>query len=169
MAKTGILGEDERIELIDGEILVMAPIGEKHVGCVRRCIRTFTSRIGTAAIIDVQDPLQLAGRGEPQPDVTLLRPDAEMLGNVIPTAGDVLLLVEVADTTLQYDRQVKAPLYAQSGIPELWIADLEHDLIEVHRDPTSDGYRTIRIARRGEQIAPVAFPDRPIAVADILG
>jgi Uma2 family endonuclease len=168
MAKVGILGEDERVELIDGEIVVMSPIGRKHANRVRRIIRLFSDLTGQAAILDVQNPVELGEHSEPQPDVVLLRPRPDFY-ETPPTAADILLLVEVSDTTAQYDRSEKVPLYARSGVPEVWLADLPQDVLLVYRDPTPDGYRTIRVAQRGEQIAALAFPDRPIAVADILG
>jgi Uma2 family endonuclease len=168
MGEAGILGEDDRVELIDGEVLKMSPIGHRHVSSVFRLNRAF-QRLGERAIVSIQSPIRLDDHAEPQPDATLLRPRPDIYRDGIPTANDVLLVVEVADSSVEYDRQVKAPLYAHSGIPEYWLVDLQRDHIVVSCDPTADGYATPRVFRRGETIAPLAFPDLVVAVDDILG
>jgi len=169
MAEAGVLNEDDRLELIDGEILEMSPIGPRHAACVMRLTRVFSQKLGEQAIVSTQNPIQLSERSEPQPDLALLRPRTDFYASAHPTAGEVLLLVEVAETSVEYDRQVKVPLYARSGIPEVWLADLNQQRIVVHRDPTPAGFATVRVVRREETIRPAAFPDLTVAVADILG
>lgn len=169
MAEAGILTEDDRVELIDGEIIEMAPIGSRYASCVRRLEDVFGRRFRDAALVSTQNPIRLSEYTEPQPDVTLLRRRADFYASAHPTPEDILLVVEVADTTVDLDRQVKMPLYAQSGIPEAWLVDLNEETITVYRDPTPNGYRTAWTVRRGEMLAPAAFPERHLAVMDILG
>jgi Uma2 family endonuclease len=169
MAEAGILGEDDRVELIDGEIIEMTPIGRRHAACVDRLNRLFARGIGEAAQIRVQNPVQLDEYSEPQPDLTLLRPRPDFYASGHPTPADVLLLIEVGDTSAEVDRQVKVPLYAGSGIQELWLIDLEQETVTAYRDLADDRYRLVQPARRGDRIAPAAFPDRDLTVADILG
>ena len=169
MAEAGVLGEDDRVELIEGEILEMSPIGARHHGCVTRLNHLFTRGFGGQVIVSVRGPIRLGERLEPQPDLALLRPRPDYYASAHATSEDVLLLVEVAETSAEYDRQVKAPLYARSGIPEYWLADLVQQHLTVYRDPTADGYGSVRVARQGEAIRLLAFPDQEIAVADILG
>ena len=169
MAEAGVLTEDDRVELIDGEILEMSPIGRRHSACVARLTSVFSQRLGAAVIVWPQNPVRLSERSEPEPDLALLRPRPDFYASAHPTPADVLLIVEVGDTSVEYDRQVKAPLYAHSGIPELWIVDLNRHHLGVYRDPSEAGYGTTRVLRRGESISPLAFPDLTIAVDDILG
>ncbi len=169
MAEAGILGEDDRVELIEGEIVEMAPIGRRHAGRVARLDRMFQRLTGDESVVWVQNPVRLGEHSEPQPDLALLRPRADFYASDLPTPSDVFLLVEVAETTVELDRRLKTPLYARSGIPELWLVDLDQETLTVYRDPTASGYKTVRVLRRGESIAPGSFPDRPLAVDDILG
>jgi len=169
MAKAGILTEDDRVELIDGEIVEMAPISDRHAGTVNRINTLFVRSFANEAITAVQNPVWLDEHSEPQPDVALLRYRSDFYASAHPTPADVLLLVEVAETTVASDRQVKIPLYARSGIPEVWLVDLDQSTITVYREPSAGGYGTVLTLRRGEQLAPLAFPDRPVAAADILG
>jgi Uma2 family endonuclease len=169
MAKHGILKPDARVELIDGEIVEMSPIGRRHNSKVDRLTRIFVPGLGDAAIVRVQGSVVLDGYGEPEPDLVLLRSRDDFYVDVDATAEDALLIVEVADGSEGYDRLTKAPLYARYRIPELWIADLNRDRIGIYRDPTPTGYATVQIARRGDTISPLAFPDLQIAVDAILG
>lgn len=169
MVKAGILHEDSRVELIDGEVLEMSPIGPRHNACVDRLTRIFVQRLGDAAIVRVQGSIGLGGYGEPQPDIVLLRPRDDFYAASGLTPADILLIVEVAETSEAYDRRTKAPLYARFGIPELWIADLNRQVITVYRDPTPDGYATAQVVRRGGSVSPLAFPDVQIAVDEMLG
>lgn len=170
MVAAGILSEDERIELIRGEMVEMTPIGNRHAGCVRRLNRLFSSRLASRAIVDVQNPIPLEKlQSEPQPDVTLLRYQEDCYSAQPPKPKDVLLVVEVADSSLLYDRDIKIPLYAESGISEVWLVDLSTDSIIVYRRPSPTGYQEARQHRRGEEIAPEAFLDVRFYVNEILG
>lgn len=169
LGQAGVLGEDDRVELIEGEILEMSPIGRIHASRVDRLNRVFNRGVGDAAIIRIQNPIVLGDHSEPEPDLALLRPRADFYAEQHPTEEDVLLVIEVADSSVEYDRQIKAPLYARNGIPEFWLLDLGRDHLVVYRDPTGDGYATTRVVRRGEAISPLAFPHLVIPVADILG
>ncbi len=169
MAQAGILGEDDRVELIDGEVTQMTPIGRRHAACVDRMTTLFVKTFGDDAQVRVQNPVVLGEYTEPQPDLALLRPRPDFYSSGHPNPEDILLLVEVAETSAETDRRVKVPLYARSGIQEFWLVDLEEDTVTVHRDPTPSGYGTVRVVGRGEEVAPVAFPGRPLSAAAILG
>ena len=168
MGESGILGEDDRVELIDGEVLEMSPIGQRHVACVLRLERLLGERFRAVALVSSQNPVVLPPYDEPQPDVALLAPRADFYASGLPGAADVLLLVEAADRSARYDREVKLPRYGQAGIREVWLVDLEHDRLLAYRDPASDGYQVVQTVRRGETLTPLSFPDRPVAVDDIL-
>jgi Uma2 family endonuclease len=169
MAQTGILAPDARVELIDGEIIEMSPIGNRHMAAVDRLTNIFAPRVVGAAIVRIQGSIALGDNGEPEPDVALLRYRDDFYATASATEKAVLLLVEVADSSEEYDRRTKAPLYARYGIPELWIANLNRDQLVVHRDPTPTGYATVQVHRRGESISPLAFPHLTIDVDSILG
>jgi Uma2 family endonuclease len=169
MAQTGILRPDARVELIDGEIVEMNPIGRFHNASVDRLNRIFQRNVGDAAIVRVQGSIVLGEYSEPEPDLTLLRFRSDFYAESDATAADVLLIVEVADTSESYDRRTKAPFYARFGIRELWIVDVNRGRITRHLDPIPDGYATTRIYPRSESISPLAFPELVIPVADILG
>ncbi len=169
MIQAGILGEDDRVELLEGEIVEMAPIGSRHAACVDRLNRLFSLRAREATIIRVQSPVRLGERSEPQPDLTLLRPRPDFYASAHPGSGDLLLLVEVAEATASLDRDVKLPLYARAGVPEVWLVDLPGECIEVYRKPTPQGYQEVRQVRRGDRAAPQAFPDIGLAGEEILG
>lgn len=168
MAQAGILDEDDRLELIDGEIVEMTPIGARHAECVDRLTDLFFHTLGNAARVRVQNPVRLDEHSEPQPDIALVHRKPGLYASGHPTPEDIFLLVEVAETSSEPDRRVKVPLYARSGIPEVWLVDLEQETITAYLDPSSDGYRTAQVFRRGESLAPSAFPDRPISINDIL-
>jgi Uma2 family endonuclease len=168
MAEAGILREDDRVELLDGEIVQMSPIGPRHNWCVARLTRLFAPRVGERAIVWVQNSIRLSPYEEPQPDFCLLKPSAEVYRQANPGPKDVLLVVEVADTSAREDRRVKIPMYARAGIPEAWLFDLPAEGLEVYRDPGPDGYRDVRRLGRGDRIAPQAFPDLDFPVADAL-
>lgn len=169
MAAAGILAKDERVELIAGEIVRMAPIRSRHAGCVKRLNRRLTRGLDERALISIQDPVALGDDSEPQPDVAVLRPRDDDYTHSHPQPADVLLIIEVADSSLAYDRSVKIPLYARAGIAETWLVCLEERRLEVHRNPSATGYREVRILRPGDLVAPLAFPDFEITVDSILG
>jgi Uma2 family endonuclease len=169
MADAGILTEDARVELIDGEIIQIPPISGPHASCVDRIVELFARVLIGLAQIRAQNPIDLGEGSEPIPDVMLLRRRPDFYSARHPTAEDVFLLVEVSDTTLRYDQRVKLPLYARHNIPEVWDVDLKRELILVYREPTLDGYRIVETRRRGEHTIPAQFPQFSFAVADILG
>lgn len=170
MAEAGILHEDERVELIEGMIVEMTPIGGPHISAVIELNRLFQRAVGDEAVVSVQNPVRLAERNEPEPDIALVRPRADRFRNGPPRREDVLLLVEVADTSLPRDRRVKAVLYALHGIPETWIVDVAAGTIEVHREPTNAGrYASVTVHRAGEAVIPLALPHVRIAVDDVFG
>ncbi len=169
MAEAGILTENDRVELIRGEIVLMSAIGRRHAACVRRLINLFSQRVGSLAILDVQDPLQLDNYSEPQPDIVLLRQRADFYEAAHPQPEDVILLVEVADTTVEYDREVKIPSYAAAGIREVWLVDINNQSIEVYLEPLPSGYQNIRKYQRGEIIFLSALGDLSVSVDEVLG
>jgi hypothetical protein len=168
MIKRGILTENDRVELIRGEILEKMAIGNAHAAGVKRLNRLFSNRVGDRAIVGVQDPILLTD-SEPEPDVTLLQPRDDFYATVTPRPADVLLLVEVSDSTLADDQNIKRPLYAQARIGEYWIVNLVDDCLEVYRQPQPDGtYRDVQILRRGQQVEIAALPGIIFEVADLL-
>lgn len=167
MGRTGILGPDARVELLDGEMIEMAPIGSRHAAAVAFLTRHFTRAVGDAALVWPQNPLRLADDSEPQPDLMLLRPAADRYRAAHPRPADVLLLIEVADATLAFDRESKLPLYARHGVAEVWILDLNGERLEVYRDPAESGYRR-KLERSGtESIAATALPAASLQVAAV--
>jgi Uma2 family endonuclease len=169
MGQAGILREDDRVELVEGEIIEMSPIGPRHAGGVNRLVRLFGSILGDRAIASPQNPVRLDGLNEPLPDLSLLRPRADFYATSHPRTEDALLIVEISDTTVAFDGEVKAGVYARTGVPEYWQVNLTADHVRVFRDPTPDGYGLILTARRGELISPLAFPEMSFSVADLLG
>lgn len=168
MVDAGILGEDDRVELIEGEIIKMSPIGSPHSGCVNRLNRLFSDRLGRRAVLSVQNPVRLSERTEPQPDIALLIPRADFYSQRHPQSEEVLLLIEAADTTIEYDKEMKIPLYAAAGIIEVWIVSLTEELIEVYRQPLANAYAEIRQFRRGENVSPLSFSDVLLSVDEVL-
>ena len=169
MGEAGILSGDDRVELIEGEIVMMTPIGPPHAAAVHRLTRLWITRLGDRAIVLVQNPIRLALDSELQPDLALLRPRPDFYGKSHPQPPDTFLLIEVADTTAESDRRVKVPLYARAGIRETWLLDLSADCVEVYRRPTPDGYQDVLTLHRGRPLAPGAFPDLVLTVEDLLG
>jgi len=167
MERTGILAPDERIELIDGELIEIAPISARHLQTVNRLTRALIAVVGDPAIVSVQNPVALADDSEPQPDLSLLRRESETAVR-IPDADDVLLLIEVADTTLHYDRTIKLPLYAKHGIREVWIVNLEDGVVEIYREPEDGSYRLKLERGAGAALAPSALPSAEIALSTVL-
>lgn len=167
MVQARVFPEDDRLELIEGEIVEMSPIGAAHAGLVTWLTRLFTERFRETALVYAQNPIRLP-RSEPQPDVALLRPRPDYYTERLPEARDVLLLVEIADTTLAYDRAIKLPLCARSGIQECWLIDLAQQTIDVCRVPAAGNYGEIRTAKVGDNLAPLAFPATSFSIAEIL-
>jgi Uma2 family endonuclease len=169
MGEIGIFHEDDRVELLDGELYEMTPIGDDHIGTVNDLTTSFARRLGDRGIVSPQNPIRLDDHSEPQPDLTLLRPREDRYRRSKARPEDVLLVVEVARSSLDYDRQTKLPRYAAAGIPEAWIVNLVDDRIEVYREPAGGVYRSITIYMRGDSLAPAALPDLTVRVDEILG
>jgi Uma2 family endonuclease len=170
MGETGILHEDSRVELIEGEIIEMSPIGSRHAATVARIQALFAERLQRRAIVWTQNPLLMPRHeSEPQPDVILLDHRADFYASALPEPRDVRLLVEVADSSLAYDRHTKIPLYALAGVEEVWIVDVDHRRVEIHRGPGARRFRDVRTAGPDERFAPLAFPDVDLTLADLLG
>lgn len=169
MAAAGILSEDDRVELIEGEIVQMSPIGSRHAACVNRLNALLVRRLGQRAIVGVQNPIVLSTHSEPQPDVTVLKPRPDFYAANHPGPSDVLLAVEVMDSSAEYDRTTKLPLYARSGIAEMWLIDLEHEVIDVYRRLVLRSYREHLQVARGKRLSPAAFPRTAFRVNEILG
>ena len=170
MVHAGVFASDDRVELIEGEIIEMTPIGIPHASIVDRLNMLMARRLGDRTIVRVQGPIGfVALHSRPQPDLALLRPRKDYYAARIPGARDIFLLVEVMDTSVEYDRRRKAPLYARAGVRELWLVDIPAGVVDVQREPSADGYRDVRTLRRGERLTPLAFPDVTLGVDDILG
>jgi len=170
MGETGILADDPRIELIAGAIVVREPTGSRHAGTVDRLAHLFISRLARRVVVRVQNPVTFPDEmSELQPDVTLLRARADFYVGAHPGAQDVLLLIEVADSTLRLDRRVKIPLYARAGIAEVWLLDLTTERVEIFREPSGHHYGEVVGLERGAALAPLAFPDLTLVVDDLLG
>jgi Uma2 family endonuclease len=169
LGELGVLDEDDRVELLDGQIVEMTPIGGAHAACVFRLNALLSGRTGSDAGVSVQNPVVLAERWEPQPDLAVVRRAGGFSGAWLPGPQDVLLVIEVADTSLERDRDIKIPRYAAAGIPEAWLVDLGADAITVYRGPSANGYRDVITVTGGGTLRPLRLPDITIAVADILG
>ena len=162
MVETGILKQDDPVELIEGEIVEMSPIGIGHAAFLTNLTHLFVTLVGERARVRVQGPVQIPLRSMPQPDVALLQPRS--YARVAAGAGDVLLVVEVADSSLEYDQTVKLGLYARSGIDEYWVVDANALTVHVYRSPSGGRYRQHRMVGRADSLAPLAFPGESIAV-----
>jgi len=167
MAEAGILGEGDRVELIEGEIVQMSPIGRRHRAFVGSLGQVLSARLIGRAAVWVQNPLVLTEDTEPQPDITVLRSRALPFKEREADAADTLLLIEVADSSLAYDRTTKLRLYAEAGIPEYWIVDCTAESVEVYRDPSGEGYRDVIRASAPATLRLQAFPDVELTFADI--
>ena len=167
LGENGIFDEDSRVEMIEGDLIVMPPIGEQHASKTRLLNRLFSLQVGDTAIVDVQNPVVLNAHSEPQPDMVLLKPRPDFYESAYPRPEDVLLLIEVSDSTLRYDRDTKVPLYAKAGIPEVWLLDVAGQRLEIYRRPSPEGYREIRYPEATENIAPVLLPELSLSVASL--
>ncbi len=168
MIRAGVFAEDDRLELIEGEIVEMSPIGSAHMALVNRLNHLLVQRVGALAQVSVQNPIRLP-RSEPQPDLALLRPRPDYYANALPQPADVLLLIEVAETTAGFDRAVKLPLYASQGIAEVWLIDVQERVVEVYRGAAPGRYRESYTFGGAETITPQSLPDVGLRVDEILG
>jgi Uma2 family endonuclease len=160
MADAGIFGEDDRIELVDGDLIDMAPIGQCHAGIVGGLAEALFIACAGRAIVWPQNPVLLDRVNEPQPDLAVLRRRADFYATgERPGPADILLLVEVADTSLRFDQRVKLPIYARAGIPEFWIVDLKRRVLDAYRHPEGDEYREMTTHQPGDLVALALAPD----------
>ncbi len=169
MAQAGILSEDDRVELLEGAIVKMSPIGIRHAACVNRLNALFNQRAGQAVIVAVQNPIYLDDYSEPQPDISLLKPRGDFYAQRHPNPDEVLLIAEVADTSAAYDRDIKIPLYARAGISEVWLVNLPDEAVEVYSQPLGGVYRQIRRLRRRETLRPAGIPSLVLEVDELFG
>lgn len=169
MGEAGILPDDKRFELIRGEIIEMSPIGQRHAACVAKLTSVLSQQTAGTAIVWVQNPIVLDDFSEPQPDVVLLKPRADFYRNALPTPDDVLLVIEVSDTTLNFDRQVKALDYARAGISEVLIFNLPDEQLEYYEQPTNGAYRISRTLELGERLQSSTVSGALFDVTEILG
>lgn len=167
MGEAGVFAPEARLELIEGEIVEMAPIEPPHAGRVNRLNRLFGQRAGDKAIVSVQNPVIISDRSVPQPDLALLKPRADYYADSHPKASDVYLVVEVADTTLRFDFGTKVPLYARCGITEVWIVDVNERVIHVFREPSAAGYGASLTVKPGQSVACVAVPEASLDVGEL--
>ena len=167
MTEVGILGEDDRVELIRGEIVEMSPIGRRHRAFVDNLNQLLVLRLAGRAIVSVQNSVALTDDTEPQPDLTVLRRRQVPYKEREAYADDVLLLIEVADTSLAYERSTKLRLYAEAGIPEYWVVDCVAEAVEIHRTPGPEGYRDVSRAAGTATLTLHAFPDVELRTAEI--
>ncbi|MCP4109690.1 MAG: Uma2 family endonuclease [Desulfobacteraceae bacterium] len=168
MAETGIFKEDERLELIEGVIINIAPVGSRHAACVARLNQLFVIGIGEKAIVRIRGPFTIGEFSEPEPDILLLESRNDFYSKAHPGPEHVFLVVEVSDTTLDYDRNFKIPLYARAGIREAWIVNLQETYIEVYSTPSKQGYKMLRKYYEGDILTVSSFPDMNIAVDELL-
>jgi Uma2 family endonuclease len=168
MAETGVLKPDARVELLDGEIIDMPPIGPSHGGSTNRLNEIFVDLSRKRWLVSAQNSLRLSEHSEPEPDLMLLKRRTDFYTSRLPQPDDVFLLIEIADTSLSLDRNKKLPAYGRAGIPEVWILNLSERKLQVYREPHFAGYASETILREGDKAAPLAFPDAIVDVAELL-
>lgn len=167
MYEVGIIKESDRVELIRGEIIEMSPIGARHVACVARGTSHLARSTGSDVLISSQGSIWIPDGGEPQPDIVAVRATYDVKEQ--PTPVDIFLVIEVSDSSLDYDRTTKLPLYAAAGIPEAWLFNLIANRIERHTDPSPSGYRTVAFAERGKRLSSTVLPGVTFDAAKMLG
>lgn len=169
MGEVGIFPPDARVELIEGEVVKMSPIGKRHAACVARLTRMLTLSLQQVAPVWAQNPIELDGYSEPEPDVALLKPRDDFYERAHPKPEDVLIIIEVSDTTLEYDRRVKVPLYARTGIIELWVVNLNDERVETFAEPSGGAYRTAAAFSRDEEVQSRSLAALRLKVSEIFG
>ncbi|MBE9206396.1 Uma2 family endonuclease [Nostoc sp. LEGE 06077] len=169
MIESGVLTEDDRVQLIRGEIIEMSPIGTKHAACVKCLNKLLSSKLRDRVLIAIQDPVELSDNSQPQPDVALLKPRDDFYAAAHPQPQDIFLLIEVADSTIIYDREEKIPLYAEANIIAVWLVDINEQVVEVYQQPSATEYQDIQKFSGGESLSIPGFPDVTITVNEIFG
>lgn len=167
MGEGRVFAPDARLELIEGEIIEMAPIGPQHAGIVAILSRLLWQVVGERAIVWAQNPIRIGDRSMPQPDVVLLKPRADGYTRSHPVPADVLLLIEVSDTTLRFDVSTKMPIYARAGVVEAWVVDIESSSVSVFRDPDANGYRARFTVSGEERVGAMAMPGIEVVVSEL--
>jgi Uma2 family endonuclease len=168
MGEAGIFGPEERLELIDGEIIEMSAMGHRHAVCVSRVTTFLIRALGDRGVLRPQLPLRLTDWTEPQPDIVVLKPRTDFYAKKKPTPQDALLVMEISDSTLTLDRNIKLPRYAAAGIQEVWIGDLVHNVLLVYRDPRAKSYKAAFQFRSGDIVSALSFPDLAFQVDELL-
>jgi len=169
MVDAGILSEHDRVELIRGEVVTMSPIGPPHAALVDRANRSFGRAVGDKAIVRVQSNVELDEYSEPEPDIVLMRPKDDFYYSALPLPGDIFLIVEVSDSSIRYDRGLKAELYAEKGIPEYWVVDVKARRVFAYSDPQGMEYRVVREFGAGDAVAPQLLTDCVVPIVSLLG
>ena len=169
MGQFGIFSEDARVELVCGEIIQMSPIGERHAACVDALNELLRTRLGRSVIVRVHNPIRLDDYSEPQPDIAVIKRRADFYRHAHPRPEAVLLVIEVSDSTLDFDREVKVPLYAGAGIPEAWVVNLPEERVEVYTDPAGGEYQTVRPYARGRRLQSHTLAPLRLSVSKVLG
>jgi Uma2 family endonuclease len=169
LSETGILHEDDNVELIEGRIINMVPIGSRHASCVKRLVALLVGKLQKRAIVSVQDPVDLNEKSEPETDIAILKWRDDFYKDKHPSPQDILLIIEVADASLEYDKFTKTQLYAKSGIQEVWLINLLENTIEIYRSPSINGYKIITRLSPAETASPLSFPDIVIKAGELLG
>ena len=169
MSELGVLPREARTELIEGEIIDMNSVGTRHAAAVKRLAALLAEVTRGAVIVSVQDPIRLSPHSEPEPDLALLRPRSDFYAEAHPTAADVLLIIEVADSSLEYDRRIKAPLYARHGVVEFWLVDLEHREVRFFRQPLGEAYTDITASESPGRVPLLALPQVSIDLSGLFG
>jgi Uma2 family endonuclease len=167
MGEAGIFGHDDRVELIEGRLIDMAPIGSDHAGKVIQLNAMLNRIFSRLALVSPQNPIRLSEHSEPQPDFAILRLRDDFYRTSHPQPQDVLLVIEVSDTSVRYDREMKIPLYARYGIPEVWLLDLPNTQLEIYRQPKTEGYGEVLHPTNAEDVAPALLPDGVLSIADL--
>lgn len=157
MVEVGILTEDDPLELLNGQMIYMSPVGSKHAACVEKAVDLLKLLLKDKAMVRTQNPINLSEHSEPEPDLAIVKCKDDFYMDGHPSANEVFFLIEVSDTTLEKDREVKLPIYAQAGVKEYWIVNLNQEEIEVHTNPYNDKYRSKDLYFRGDLIPLKAF------------
>ncbi|MCC7359713.1 MAG: Uma2 family endonuclease [Anaerolineales bacterium] len=163
-----VFDEHSRVELVQGDLVTMAAINPRHASAVDRLTNMLAAGVGRHAIVRVQNPFGIGDDSEPEPDVQLLKPNANYYAGRHPGPAEIYLAIEVSPTTVRYDREVKVPLYGTAGVAEMWLRDLNVDALEVYRQPSANGYDSMLRLKPGDHVAPLAFPDLNLEVAALL-
>lgn len=167
MIESGILTDRDRVELLNGEIIEMSPVGRRHAACVDRLTELLILQLASRAIVRAQNPIRLSNDSEPQPDIAILRRRDDFYATGHPQPADIFLVIEVADTTIEFDRGIKIPNYAQENISEAWLIDL-NAAVEIFQEPTAQGYLKYQRLQAGQRLTISNFPDVQISVDQIL-